>query len=101
MEEQPYAAVEGGVRLVVRVMPRSSQNGIQGVLTDADGRVSLKVRLTAPPHDGEANEALIVFLAKILRMRKTDISIHSGQTSRFKVVHLAGSSTAIIARLKG
>ena len=100
MEKQPYVAVKDGVRLSVRVTPRASHSELQGAAIGADGKVSLRVRLTASPHDGEANEALIALLAKVLRMRQSDISIHTGHTSRLKVVHLAGDSLAILKRFK-
>lgn len=99
MEKRPYAAVKDGVRLSVRVTPRASRSELQGAVTGADGKVSLRIRLTASPHDGEANEALIALLSKELGMRKSDISIHSGHSSRLKIVHLAGDSTAILKRL--
>ena len=53
--------VQDGVRLAVRVQPRSSKNMVSGEL---DG--FLKIKLTAPPVDGEANQALIKFLSGLL-----------------------------------
>ena len=96
---KPYAATEGGVRLALRLTPRASKNGVDGVVTDADGRPLLKLRLVAPPVDGAANEALIAFLAKTLSLRKADITIRSGETSRVKILHLAGDSAAILQKL--
>ncbi|HYJ36903.1 MAG TPA: DUF167 family protein [Rhizomicrobium sp.] len=96
---KPYAAVEGGVRLALRLTPRAAKNGVDGIAQDADGRPLLKLRLVAPPVEGAANQALIAFLAKSLSLRKADISIRSGETSRIKILHLAGDSTALLQKL--
>lgn len=98
-EGRPYATVPGGVRLAVRLTPRSSRDGIDGVAADADGKPLLKIRLTAPPVDGEANAALIAYLSKALSLRKADIEIRSGHTGRMKILHLTGDSNAILAKL--
>ncbi|HKY17560.1 MAG TPA: DUF167 domain-containing protein [Rhizomicrobium sp.] len=92
-------AAEGGVRLALRLTPRASRNGVDGVMADAEGRSLLKLRLAAPPVEGAANEALIAFLAKTLSLRKADITIRSGETSRIKILHLAGDSAAILQKL--
>lgn len=98
---KPYGAVEGGVRLAVRLTPRASRNGVDGVIRDSEGRLLLKLRLIAPPVEGAANEALITFLAKALCLRKGDIAIRSGETSRIKILHLAGDSATLLQRLDG
>lgn len=98
-EGQPYAVIPGGVRLAVRLTPRAARDGIDGVAADADGKPLLKIRLTAPPVDGEANAALIAFLSKTLKLRKADIEIRSGQTGRMKILHLAGDGAELAARL--
>jgi uncharacterized protein (TIGR00251 family) len=95
----PYASDKDGVRLVVRLTPRASRSGVVGIVAGTDGRSALQLRLAAPPVDGAANKALIAFLADALDLRKSDIVIRSGETSRPKVLHLAGDSAAIIARL--
>ena len=68
----------------VRVIPRSSKN----VLEWEQDR--LKARLTAPPVDGAANEALQELLAKRLALPRRAISIVQGATSRQKVVEIVG-----------
>jgi hypothetical protein len=98
---KPYAAAPGGVRLALRLTPRASRNGVDGIVADAEGRPLLKLRLVAPPVEGAANEALIAFLAKTLSLRKADIAIRSGETSRVKILHLAGDSAAILQKLDG
>ena len=77
--------VEGGVTFAVRVVPRASKNQIVGVHGDA-----LKVRLTAPPVEGRANEALIAFLAKRLGVRKSQVEIVTGAASRRKMIRVNG-----------
>jgi len=96
---KPYIAVPDGVRLALRLTPRAARNGVDGIVSDAEGRPLLKLRLVAPPVEGAANEALIAFLAKTLALRKADITIRSGETSRVKILHLAGDSTTIVQKL--
>jgi len=69
----------------VKVIPRSSKNSIEWV---EEG--SLKVRLTAPPVDGLANEALVALLAERLAVSKRCITIVRGATSRQKMVGITG-----------
>ena len=96
---KPYAATQDGVRLALRLTPRASRNGVDGIADDAEGRPVLRLRLGAPPVEGAANKALIAFLAKTLSLRKADITIRSGETSRVKILHLAGESAAILDKL--
>jgi len=70
------------MRLNVRVIPRSSKNALEW---EQD---ALKVRLTAPPVDGAANEALIALLAERLGLPKRNISIVHGARGRQKVVEI-------------
>jgi uncharacterized protein (TIGR00251 family) len=64
------------------VTPRASRNEIVEVLPDQ----TIKVRLTAPPVEGQANAALIEFLAKVLGVAKTRIEIVAGSSGRDKLV---------------
>jgi len=76
-----------GASFSVRVQPRARKNEVCGVQGNA-----LKVRLTAPPVEGAANEALVAFLAKSLGVRKSQVEILQGRTSRAKVVAVSGMS---------
>ena len=96
---KPYSAVEGGVRLALRLTPRASRNAVDGVAVGAEGRPLLKLRLVAPPVEGAANDALIAFLAKTLSLHKADIAIRSGQAGRTKILHLAGDNAGILQKL--
>ncbi len=87
---------EAGCTFHVRVQPRSRCNEIAGLHGDA-----LKIRLTAPPIEGKANQALQKFLARQLRVPASAIEILTGHTSRQKQVHVAGvPAEAIRALLK-
>ncbi|MCK4728638.1 MAG: YggU family protein, partial [Desulfobacterales bacterium] len=68
-----------GVIFKVIVQPRGSKNEIIGLQSDA-----LKIRLTAPPVEGAANKMCIEFLAKSLKVRKSDVEIVRGQRSKTK-----------------
>jgi uncharacterized protein (TIGR00251 family) len=71
------------VRFSVRLQPRASKDEIAGVQG-----VSLKVRVTAPPVDGLANEALIDSLSEALKIPRRNVCIISGLSSRTKVVEV-------------
>lgn len=95
----PYIAHDKGVRLVVRLTPRASRDGIDGVVSGADGRPALQLRIAAPPVEGAANKALVAYLAAQLKLRKADIRIVAGETARLKRLELDGDPQAITARL--
>jgi uncharacterized protein (TIGR00251 family) len=71
-----------GAALAVRVTPRASQNDIVEIQSDG----TVKIHLTAPAHDGKANEELIKFLSEILGAPKTHIEILAGASGRDKLV---------------
>ncbi len=81
-----------GVTLEVLVQPRASRTRVAG---EHDGR--LKIQLAAPPVDGEANAALLAFLAEELGVRKADVVIERGETGRRKTVRVAGADAAAVA----
>jgi len=82
-------AVPGGVELSVLVQPRASRTRVLG---EHDGL--LKIQLAAPPVDGEANAALVEFLAKLLGVPRRQVSLISGDASRRKRVALQGVEIA-------
>jgi uncharacterized protein len=81
-----------GVYLHVKVQPRASQNQVDGPLGD-----ELKIRITAPPVDAAANEALVRFLADALGCARGAVQIVRGQTSRHKVLFLKGLNADEVA----
>jgi uncharacterized protein len=82
-----------GITFAVKVHPRARKNAVTGEVGDA-----LKVALTAPPVDGKANEACIDFLAKLLKVPRSSVTIASGHSSRNKVIRIAGLSAEEVRR---
>jgi uncharacterized protein (TIGR00251 family) len=76
---------DGRVRFSVRVQPRASTTELAGFYGDA-----LKIRLAAPPVDGAANEALVIFLAKIFSVARRDVTILAGESARSKLIEIRG-----------
>jgi uncharacterized protein len=85
----PLHESAAGVSFAVKVHPRAKKNAITGEVGDA-----LKVALTAPPVDGRANEACVEFFAELLKVPRSSVTIASGQTSRNKVIRVAGVTAA-------
>lgn len=87
---------EGGVLLRLRVTPNGRRNEVQGVVDHL-----LKIRLNAPPVEGKANQALRKYLADLLDLSLSAVTLLRGDTSRTKTVHLRGrSADDIRKRLK-
>ena len=84
------------MRFEVRVQPRASRTEIAGEYNGA-----IKVRLSAPPVDGAANDALVDLLADELSVSRRDVRIVSGASSRSKTVAVAGVDAAAVERLLG
>lgn len=84
MSNKPYHLHNGqkGAALAIRVTPRASKNEITEILSDG----TVKVRLTAPPVEGKANEALLEFLSDVLGVPKTKLEVVAGTTGRDKLV---------------
>ena len=76
-----------GALLSVRVQPRARQDEVVGWQGDA-----LRVRVTAPPIDGRANDAVVVLLAEAFRVPRSSIELVSGATSRTKLFRFAARS---------
>jgi uncharacterized protein (TIGR00251 family) len=96
MASHPFLeATPEGTRLRIKVQPRASRSEVGEVSGDL-----LKVRVTAPPVDHAANEAVLELLAHRLGVRRGAVQLVRGQTSRQKVVLVVGlTPDDIVARL--
>ena len=81
-----------GIRISVKLTPKSSKNQILGVEADA-----LKVSVTSPPEDGKANAALIELLAKSFKIAKSRITLVTGGKNRHKTLAISGDSQELFA----
>jgi len=75
------------ITVEIKVQPRASRNQIVG---EQDGL--LKIKLTAPPVEGEANQALVDYLASVLDTPRRNIMLIKGETSRNKIIAIKGMS---------
>jgi hypothetical protein len=76
------------VKVRVKVIPRAREKEI---LKLGDG--SLKVKLTAPPVDGKANKQLIELIAEYYKVKKSQVTIVSGEKSRNKIIYIDSSKS--------
>jgi len=76
---------DGSVIFCVRVQPRASKDEIAGEMGGA-----LKVRLRAPATEDRANEALVEYLAQLLKRPRSAVRILSGERSRTKRIEISG-----------
>jgi uncharacterized protein (TIGR00251 family) len=90
----PIRETATGVVFRIRVVPRASRCEVAGIQDDA-----LKLRIKAPPVEGKANEECIRLLAEFLGVKKTQVTIVAGHTSRTKTVSVEGRKAREIAAL--
>jgi uncharacterized protein len=81
-----------GVLLAVKLQPRASKNEIGGPLGQ-----ELRIKVTAPPVDAAANEALLRLLAETLDCPRGAVQLVRGQTSRHKSIRISGLAAAEVA----
>ena len=89
----PVRDTAQGATFAVKVHPRARRNALAGEVGDA-----LKLALTAPPVEGKANEACIQYLAELLGVARSAVTIVSGETSRQKIVRVAGVAAEEVRR---
>jgi uncharacterized protein (TIGR00251 family) len=96
----PFTRVRDGVQVRLKVIPRARRACLDGLVADAEGDERLKLRVTAAPAEGAANEAVTKLLAKALRVPASSIAIVAGAHDRNKTVLIRGDAEALLARLK-
>jgi hypothetical protein len=93
----PIRETAAGVLFKIRVVPRASRAGVAGFQQDA-----LKLRITDPPVEGQANEGCIRLLAEALGVKRSQLAIVAGHASRSKTVAVTGiTAAALTAALTG
>jgi uncharacterized protein len=82
------------VRVAIRLTPRARHERIEGIVGG-----TLRVSVTAPAAENQANEALLRFLAREWRVPRRDLTIAAGAKSRNKLVHVAGDPAELLRRI--
>lgn len=90
MSKDWCCAVPQGIRITVQVAPNAKKSEVSGVLDDA-----LKIRLQAQPIEGKANEALMRYLADLLKVPKSAVSITHGHTAKRKIVEIVADKLTV------
>jgi uncharacterized protein (TIGR00251 family) len=93
------ATRDGAIQFAVKVSPRASRQGIEGLIRDENGAKFLKIAVNAPPEDGKANREVLALLAKTIGIAKSRLSLVSGETARKKVLRLEAVDAALLTRL--
>jgi uncharacterized protein len=90
----PIRDTPSGATFQVKVHPRAKKSAITGEAGHA-----LKVALTAPPVEGRANDACVAFLAEVLNVQRSSVTIAAGENSRNKVIRVRGLTAARVEEM--
>ena len=91
-----YSIQNDGVLLKIKAVPNSSKNEISGLFDNA-----LKIKIKAPAVENKANEELIKFLSKLLKVPKSSIILKTGDTSKLKTLYISGCTIDKIKNVCG
>ena len=91
-----YEINTAGYILRIRVTPNSSRCSAGGIFTDSNNCDFLKINLTTVPEKGKANQDLIKYLSKLLHISKSNFTIITGQTDRYKKIELKTEHSTLI-----
>jgi uncharacterized protein (TIGR00251 family) len=100
MQDRPWSATADGLRLMVRLTPRSGRDSLGGLREIEPGQPLLLARVAAAPVEGQANASLVKLLARTLGVPKSAVTIAAGETSRIKAVDIAGDPARLAAALE-
>ncbi len=81
--ESFYKELDNGIVLKIKAVPNSSKNEICGILDDA-----LKVKIKAPAVENKANEELVKYFSKLLKLPKSFVVLKAGGTSKLKTLYI-------------
>ncbi len=84
----PIRETNKGIELFVKVTPKAAKNRIGEIKEESQGHYALKVYVTAPPENNQANKAIMELISKQFKISKSSINLISGGTSRQKTLLL-------------
>jgi uncharacterized protein len=94
-----WRAAAGGLELAVKVQPKSRRPGLQGTVVAADGP-RLRIGVSEAAEGGRANRAACAMLAEALGLPRSAVTVHLGQTSREKILHVQGDPQVLATKLE-
>jgi uncharacterized protein len=97
---RPWRTDAEGLTIVVRLTPKAGRDAIDGIEQLGDGRTVLKVRVRAPPFEGEANAALLRLVASSLGVSGRQVSLVAGANARIKRLQVAGAPDGLASALE-
>jgi uncharacterized protein (TIGR00251 family) len=100
----PFTTDADGATLTIRANPKASRTAVAGVVALEGDATALALRVAAPPVDGAANDEVMKFVAKQLRVRRGSVTLVSGQTGRVKRLRITGDPGVLeegLRRLSG
>ncbi|NKL76265.1 DUF167 domain-containing protein [Rhizobium leguminosarum] len=97
---RPWSLFDDHLRLAVRLTPNGGRDALDGIEADGKGEAFLKARVTAVPEKGKANKALMLLIAKSLRIPKSSVSLVSGETGRKKILRIDGDPKDLVKKLE-
>ncbi|MGO8081682.1 DUF167 domain-containing protein [Rhizobium leguminosarum] len=97
---RPWSLFDDHLRLAVRLTPNGGRDALDGVEADSEGEAFLKARVTAVPEKGKANKALMLLIARSLRVPKSSVSLVSGETARKKILRIDGDPEDLVKKLE-
>ena len=94
-----FESTNKGILLRVRLSPNSSCCKICGIFTTPDNEDYLKISVISVPEKGKANSELVSWLAKQLKIAKSDINIVSGELDRYKKILITNINEQVLEKL--
>ena len=95
----PFLADNDGVRVRVRVTPKSAAEVVLGLCETPEG-TAVQVKVRAVPEGGAANAAVEKLISSWLEVPKSSVTLRSGGRSRVKLLHVQGDSSTLVGRLR-
>ena len=83
----------------IRLTPRADRDAVDGIGRDSAGAAYLAVRVTAAPHDGAANAALVALLARRWHLPKSAFALVKGESARLKRLSITAPAARLAAAL--
>ncbi|HJU31828.1 MAG TPA: DUF167 family protein [Hyphomicrobiaceae bacterium] len=96
---RPWHVEPAGLKVLVRVTPKSARDGVEGIVATAQGP-ALAVRVRDVPQDGEANRAVERTFAEWLGVPRSTVALRSGTRSRVKTLVVTGDATQLSDRVQ-